>query len=165
MTSKPLDSSHGRTTSGVAIHHRQWAAFTVKRRWAWHDITAFGQHTRSNNVVCDMPSPPLDNTLCKTTSSVACHHHCWAGHTVERHSACHDITSLGQYTRSNNVGRVMTSPTLDSTHGRQRRGCHDITALGRQTWSNNVRRDMTSPTLDSTHGRQRRAWHNVTALG
>ena len=122
-------------------------------------------NTRSNNVVCDMPSPPLDNTLGKTTSSVACHHHCWAGHTVKRRSACHDITSLGQYTWSNNVGRVMTSPPLDSTHGRQRRVCHDITALGQQT------RSATSgvachhrPWTTHTVGR-RRAWHDITVLG
>ena len=63
MTSPPLDSTHGQTTSGVAFHHRLWAAHMVKRRWAWHDITAFGKHTRSNDVGRDMPSPPLDNTL------------------------------------------------------------------------------------------------------
>ena len=165
MTSPPLDSSHGRTTSGVAIYHRQWAAHTLKRRWAWHDITAFGQHTRSNDVGCDMPSPPLDNTLGKTTSGVACHLHRWAAHTVERHWVCHDITSLGHHTRSNDVGRVMTSLPFDSTHGRQRRAWHDITALGQHT------RSATSgvafhhrPWTTHTVGR-RRAWHDITALG
>ena len=122
MTSPPLDSSDGRTTSGVAIHHRQWAAHTVKRRWAWHDITAFGQHKRSNDVVCDMPSLPLDNTLGKTTSGVACHHHRWAAHTVQRRWACHDFTSLGQHTRSNDIWRDMPSLPLDSTHSRTTSG-------------------------------------------
>ena len=130
MPSSPLGSTHGQTTSGVAIHHRQWVAHMVKRRSAWHDITALGQHTQSNDVGCDMPSPHLDNTLGKMTSGVACHHHRWAAHTVERRWACHEITSLGQHTRSNDVGRVMTSPPLDSTHSRQRRAWHDITALG-----------------------------------
>ena len=34
-----------------------------------------------------------------------------------------------------NVGRGITSPPLDSTHGRQRRAWHDITALGQHTQS------------------------------
>ena len=108
MISLPLDSTHSRQTLGVAFHHRLWAARTDKRRWARHDITALGQHTRSNDVGHDMSSPPLDNTLDKTTSSVACHHHRKAGQ------------------RSNDVGRVMTSPLLDSTHGRTTSGvaCH-----------------------------------------
>ena len=58
MTSPPLDSTHGRTASGVACHNRLMAAHTVERRWAWHDITAFGQHTRSNDGGRDMQSPP-----------------------------------------------------------------------------------------------------------
>ena len=74
MPSPPLDSTHGRTTSGMAFHHRLWEAHTVKRRWAWHDITAFGQHSRSNEVGNDMPSPPLHCTHGRTTSGVACHH-------------------------------------------------------------------------------------------
>ena len=153
MTSPPLDSSHGRTTSGVAIHHRQWAAHTVKRHWAWHDITAFGEHTRSNDVVCDMPSPPLDNTLGTMTSGVACHHHRWAAHTAKRHRAWHDITFLGVHTLSYDVGRGLTSPPLDSTHGRMTSGVHDITALGQHIWSDYFERGMTSPPLDSTHDR------------
>ena len=39
MTSPPLDITQGRTTSGVACHHRLWAAHTVERRRAWHDIS------------------------------------------------------------------------------------------------------------------------------
>ena len=112
-----------------------------------------------------MPSPPLDNTLGKMTSGVACHHHRWAAHTVQRRWACHDFTSLGQHTRSNDVGRVMTSPPLDSTHGQQRRASHDITALGQHTQSATsgvacYHRPWTTHPVG-----QRRAWHDITALG
>ena len=44
MPSKPLGSTHGRTTSGVACHHRPLTANTVERCRPWHAIIAFGQH-------------------------------------------------------------------------------------------------------------------------
>ena len=50
MPSPPLDSTHGRKTSGVAFYYRLWAAYTVERRLVWHAIIAFGQHKRSNDV-------------------------------------------------------------------------------------------------------------------
>ena len=56
MTSPPLESIHDQTTSGVAGHHHPWSANTVRRRRAWHDITAFGQHIWSNDVGHGMPS-------------------------------------------------------------------------------------------------------------
>ena len=118
MTSPPLDSTHTRTTSAMACHHRLWAAHTVEQRRAWHAIIALGRQTRSNNVRRDMPSPPLDSTHGRTTSGVACHHRFWAARTVERHRACHDITAFGQHTRSDDVGHKKPSPPLDSTHGR-----------------------------------------------
>ena len=71
MTSPLLDSTDGRTTSGVACNHRVWAAHTVERRLAWHAIISFGQHKRSNDVGRGMKSPPLDYTDGKTTSIVA----------------------------------------------------------------------------------------------
>ena len=71
MPSWPLDSKHGRTTSGVTCHHHLWTAHTVKRRRAWHAIIAFGQHPRSNDIGRDMPSLPLDSTHGWTTSGVA----------------------------------------------------------------------------------------------
>ena len=143
MTLPPLDSSHGRLTSGVAIH-RQWAAHTVKRRWAWHDITAFGQHTRSNDVERDMPSPPLHSTHGRTTLGMACHHHLWAAQMVERRRAWHAIVALGRQTRSNDVGRELSSSPLGSTHGQHRRAWHAIMALGHHTRSNKVCRRMPS---------------------
>ena len=77
----------------------------------------------------------------------------------------------------------MTSPPLDSTHGRttlgvgcnhrllaaqtveRRRAWHAIIALGQQTRQNNVGHGMKSPPLDSTHGRKHWVWHDITALG
>ena len=136
MKSPPLDSTHSRTTSEMACHHRLRAAFTVKRRRAWHDITAFVQQTRSNDVECGMTSPPFDCTHDRTTSGVACRHHLWAAQTVERRWAWHEITALGMHRRLDDIGCGMTSPPLDNTHGQQRRAWHDvITALGQHTQS------------------------------
>ena len=125
MTSPPLGSTPGRTTSGVACHHRLWKAQTVERRRAWHDITALGLHPRLNDVGRGMPSWPLGSTQ-NGMKGVACHCRRWAADTVERHWEWHDITSLGQYTRSDYVGCPMTSPPLDSIHGRMTTGmaCH-----------------------------------------
>ena len=107
MQTSRLGSTHGRTTSGVACQHRLWATTTVERRRAWHDINAFGEQTRSNDVRRDMPSPPLDNTQGRTTSGVACHHRLWAAQMVERRRAWHAIITFGQHTRSNDVGHGM----------------------------------------------------------
>ena len=122
MPSSPLDSTHGRTTSNVACHHRIWEAHTVERRQAWQSITANGQHTPSNDVARGMTSPPLDSTHGRTTSCVTCHHRLWTTHSVKRHRVWHAIITVGQDTRSNDVRRVMTSPPLDSTHGRTTSG-------------------------------------------
>ena len=121
MSSPPLDSTHGRTTSGVACHHRPWTAHTVGRRPAWYDIKALGLHARSDDVKRGMTSPPLDNTHGRTTSGVACHHHLWVAQTVERHRAWHAIIELGRHTRSNNVGRDMQSP-YRTAHDRTKSG-------------------------------------------
>ena len=171
MTSPPLNSTHSRKTSGVAFHHRLWVAHTVKQRWARHDIIAFGQHTRSSDVGREMPSSPLDCKHSRTTSGMACHHRLWAAHTVKRRRAWHSIIAFGQHTRSNDVGLDMSSPPLESTHGRttsgmachhhlwaaqtveRRRAWHAFIDLGRQTWSNDVGRGMPSSPLGSSHDR------------
>ena len=152
MTSPPLDSTHGQMTSGVACRHRPWTAHTVEQRPAWPDITAFGQHTRSNNVWCGFISTPLDCTHGWTTSCVASHHRPWTARTVRRCRAWHAIIAFGLHKRSNNVGRGMKSPPLDCKHGRQCRSWHDITSLGKHTRSDNVGRGMTSPPVDCKHG-------------
>ena len=100
MPSLPLGSTCGRTTSGVACHHRLWPAHTVKRRRAWHAITAFGKHTGSNDVRRCMPSSPLSSTHSQTTSGVACHHLLWGAHRIERCQALHAIITLIKHTRS-----------------------------------------------------------------
>ena len=125
MPSSPRDSTHGRTTSGMSCYHRLWAAQTVRRRWAWHAITALGQHTWSDDVGRGMPSSPCGSTNGRTTLGVACHDRPWAARTIEQRRAWLDITTLGQHTwsndirrtRSNHVGLSMPSSRLGSTHG------------------------------------------------
>ena len=151
---------------------------TVKRRPAWHATIAFRQHTRSNNVSCGMPSSPLGSTNGRTTSSVACHHRLWtSSHSrrassvacVEQHWAWHAIIVFVKHTRSNDVGRGITTPPLDSIHGQmtsgvachhrlwaahtveRRRARHAIRALGQHTWSNDVGCGIPSWTFDNTH--------------
>ena len=171
MPSSPLGSTHNRTTLGVACHHCPWTTNMVERRRAWHDITALGLHARSDDIWRGMISPPLDSTHGQTTSGVACHHRLWTAHMVERRRAWQDITTLGLHASSDDVGRGMTSPSLDSKHGwtasgvkchhrlweahtiERRQAWHDVIALGRQTWSNDIGRGMTSPPLDCTHDR------------
>ena len=77
MTSPPLKSTHDR------------------QRRTWHDISAVGQHTRSDDVRCGMPSSPLDSTQGGTTSGRACDHRLWAAKTVERRLAWHAIITVG----------------------------------------------------------------------
>ena len=160
-----MKGKHGQTTSGVTCHHCLWTANTVERRRAWHDITTFGQYTRSDYVGRGMTSPPLDSTQSRTTSGVTCHHRLLTAHSVERSFVWHVIIAVGQHTRSNNVGRGMISPPLDNTHGRQRRAWYDITALGQHTRSamSGVafhHRPWTAHTVGL-----RRAWHDITTFG
>ena len=82
MISPHLDGTHDRTTSGVALHHRFWTASRVGNV-AWHDIPSLGQHTRSDDVGRDMPSPPLGSTHDRMTSGVAFHHRLWVAQMVE----------------------------------------------------------------------------------
>ena len=78
MPSSPLGSTHGRATSGVAYHHRLWAAQTVRRLREWHAIIALGQHRRSAIVGRGMPSSPLNSTHSRMTSGMACRHRLWS---------------------------------------------------------------------------------------
>ena len=136
MTSLLLDNTHSRTTSGVACHHRLWATHTIERRQAWHDIIDLAPQTPSNNVKRGMPSSSLGSTNDRAMSGVACHHRPWTTNKVERRWAWHaiiaftlaltvglcqvwhDISAFVQHTRSNDVGRGMTSSPLDCSHGR-----------------------------------------------
>ena len=148
MPSLTLDNTHGWTASGVKCHHRLWEAHMMERRRAWHAIIALGRQTQWNFVRRDMPSLPLDSTYGQTTLDVVCHHRLWVAHTVERCRAWHDITTVGQLTRSNDVGRGMPSSPLGSTSGRTPSGmaCHH------RLWAaQTVERHWT--------------WHDITALG
>ena len=134
MISPPLYSTHGRQCR------------------AWHDITAVGQHTRSDDVERGMTLPPLGSTHGR------------------QHRAWHDITTFGQHTRSNNVGRGMPSSPLDTTHSQTtssvafhyhlwaahtvklRQAWHAIIAFGKHKKMNDVRRGMQTSPLGSTHG-------------
>ena len=118
LTSSTLNNTRGRTTLGVTCHHRIWTAHMVERRWAWHAIITFGQHTRLSDVRLCMPSSPLGTTPGRTTSGVACHHCLWKAHTIKRRRAWHAIITFGKHTRSIEVGRVMTSPPLEYAHDR-----------------------------------------------
>ena len=126
MTSPPLDSTFGRMTCGVACHHCGWAAHTIERCRAWHDITSLGMHAWSDDVGRGMKSPPLDSTHGRTTSVMAFHDRLWAAHTVKRRWLWHDITAFGKHRRSNDDGHDMPSPPLHCTHGRTMSGvtCH-----------------------------------------
>ena len=171
MPSSPLDGKHGRTTLSVACHHCHWEAHTVERCQSWYAIIALGQHTRPNDVGRDMPSQPLRSKHGRMTSGMACHHRLWVVETVERRRVWHDITTLGQHTRSDDVGLGMPSSPLGSTNGRKtsgvachhrlwaaqmverRRAWHAIIASGQHKRSNDVGRGMPSSPLGSTNGR------------
>ena len=149
----------------------------------WHNITAFGQHTRSNDVGRGIQSSPFGSTNGRTTSGMACHHSPWMANTVGRRQALHAITAFGQHTRSNVFERGIPSLPLGSTHGQTTSGvaCHHSPWTAQTVC--NVGRGMTLPPLDSTHGRttsgvafhhgpstthtveRRRAWHAIIALG
>ena len=95
MTSLPLDSTHGRTTSGVESNRRLLVAHMVEQHRTWHAIRVLGRQTRSNNVGRGMPSPPLNNIHGRTTLGVACYHGPWIAHTVEPSRALHANIALG----------------------------------------------------------------------
>ena len=152
MTSPPLDSTHNR-------QRRAWHDITAldsthdRQRRSWHDIIALRRQTWSNDVGHGMPSSPLGSTEGRTALGVACHHRLWPAHTVERRWAWHDLTVLGQHTRSDYVGRGLPSSRWVAHTVERRRVWHAIIALRQHTWSNDVGSVMKSPPLGSTHGR------------
>ena len=137
----------------------------VERRWVWHAIISFGQHTRSNDVGRAMTSTHLGSTHGQTTAAVTCHHRLWTAYTAEKHWVWLYITALGLHARLNDVGRGIPSLPLGITRSQttlqvarhhrlwtahsveQRRVWHDIIALGQQ---------------HTVEGH--RAWHDITTL-
>ena len=144
-----------------------------RQRWAWHDITAIGQHTvgrlqafhditdlwqhtRSDYVRHGMTSSPLYGTHDRTTSSVAFHYRLWAAQKVELRRAWHAIIAFGKHTRS-------TSSSVESLHRlwiaqpvERSQAWHVMIAFGKHTRSNDVGGGMPSSPLGSTNGRT--AW-------
>ena len=125
----------------------------------------------------------MDGKHGQTMSGVTCHHRLWTTHTVERCRVWLYITALGLHAWSDDIGRGMTSPPFDSTHGRMTSGEARHHHLWQHTRSDYVGRGMTSPPLESTHGRttsgvtchhrlwtahsveRRRMWHDIIAVG
>ena len=75
MSSLSLESTHGRTMSGVAYH------------------LPFEKHTRSKYVWRGMTSPPLGITHGQTSSGMTYHHRPWTGNMVERCRSWHAINA------------------------------------------------------------------------
>ena len=144
MTSPPLDSTHGRTTSGVACHHRLWAAQTIEQRRAWHAINALEQHTRSDDVGRGMTSPHLGSTHGQTISGVTCHHRLWTAHTVERCQEWHAIIAFGQHTQLNDIGMACHQRLRTAHKEGRRRAWLAIISFGQHRRSDDVGRGMPS---------------------
>ena len=151
---------------GWEFHYCPWTVHTIVKLWMWHDITAFGQHTQSNDVGHGMTSPPLGSTHGRMTSGIACHHRLWTAHTEERRRAWHDIITFGQHTRLNYVGRGMPSSPLGSTNGRTSSGV----ACRCRLWTSS--HSLTVSSLACHHCswtgnmvERRIAWHAINNLG
>ena len=130
-----------------------------------------------------MPSSPLGSTNGRTTSCVACQHHLWVAHRVERRRAWHASIAFGQHTRSKDVELGMTSPPLDRAHGRttsgatchhrlwkehmveQSRAWHAIITFGQHTRLNYVGCVMPSSPLYSEYGRTTSGVACIIAFG
>ena len=69
-----------------------------------------------------MPSSLLESTHRQTTLGVVCHHRLWAAHMVEHHRAWHASIAYGQHKQSIDIGRGMTLPPFECTHGRTTMG-------------------------------------------
>uniref|UniRef100_A0A3Q7EUZ1 Uncharacterized protein n=1 Tax=Solanum lycopersicum TaxID=4081 RepID=A0A3Q7EUZ1_SOLLC len=96
MPSWPLDRTHGWTTLGVACHHCPCIADKHGQHMALHAIIDLGQHTRSDKIVCEMPSLSFQKTHYQTTSSVAFHHIPGTSHKIGRLWSLQVIITLGQ---------------------------------------------------------------------
>ena len=91
-----------------------------------------------------MPSSPLDCTHDQVTSSMACHHSSWKAYTIGRRRAWYINITLGQRTRSNDLGHHIQSDAI-GVAGRHR----PWTSYARL---DNVGHSMQSLPLDIIHG-------------
>ena len=133
-----------------------------RQRRASHDIAAFGQHTRSNDVGRGMPSSPLGSTHGRTTLGVACHHSPWTANTVKQRQIGMPSSPLGSTNGRTTSGvachhRLWATQKVErrwALHAiiafgqhkqfEKRRAWHAIIAFGKHTRSNNVERGMQS---------------------
>ena len=118
-----------------------------------------------------MQSYTLDNTYDRKSLSVSCYRRLLMSHMVGRRQSWNARMSLGQETRSDDVGRGMPSSFLDNIQGqtmshvacyhcpwtehtvRRRRAWHAIIYLRLHKQSKDVERVMLSSSFDFTHGR------------
>ncbi|TMW86553.1 hypothetical protein EJD97_021230 [Solanum chilense] len=162
MPSLPLDSTHGRTMSGVAGHHHPYTPYIG-----------------SKHIGRGMPSSSLDNIHDQTTSGVAYVAECYrvlnaiislGRHTRSHYFGCGMLSSL-LHTPSDDIECDMPSSPLDSTHGGTSSGVTDHhlpwTAYTRSenvergnyhrpwtTYTVGRRRALHATPLEFTHGRK-----------
>ena len=163
IPSSPLGSTHGRTMSKVAYHHRPWIAYMVGQRRVWHAILT------------------LDKLYGWTTSDAEFQRVPWTAHTVGRSRVWHAIIALGQHTRSKELGSGILSSLLDRTYFRTtwRVAClHGPWVAHSLTVSGKACRLLPWTTLDRTTSgvtvrhcpwkahsdRQYYAWHAIIGL-
>ena len=114
---------------------------------------------------------------------MACNHFPWTANTVERRRWWHAITSFGQHTQSDDVGRGMPSSLLGSTDRQTASGvaCHHrpwtaqmvghrwvwnaIIALGQHTRSATSGEELNLCSWTVHTVKRRPAWHDITDLG
>ena len=144
MRSSPFDSTHDRTTSGVACHHRPWIAY--------HDQTISG-------VACY--HRPWIEKHDQTTSGEACHHGHWAIHTARRDRPwqcnhrpwnVHTVGWLRVWHAIIALGKIHDHCSLKTNTIGRRAAWHFCMELRQHTRSDNVRRRMLSSPLGSISG-------------
>ena len=135
MPSSLLCSTHGRTMSGgashhrfgkhtqsdevgIACYHRPWIEHTIGPRRVCRVYMAHWQHTWSDEAGCGILLSPLCITHIRTTSGVTCNHSPLEAHSYGRRWAWISIIALGRHTRSKDVRRGMPSLPLDSRYSR-----------------------------------------------
>ena len=82
MPSFPLDSTNGRTTSGVACYHLPLLAYKDERPLALHAGMAVGLHNKLDDIESGMPTWTLGRTQSRMTSGFTYHHRGWEALTV-----------------------------------------------------------------------------------
>ncbi|TMW93700.1 hypothetical protein EJD97_011282 [Solanum chilense] len=69
-----------------------------------------------NDIGCGMPLSPLGSAHVRTTLGMTCDHLPWAANRVGLHQSWHAMITLGQHTRSDDVGHDMQELRRDNIH-------------------------------------------------